>query len=186
MYWHQGCVNTATVSIQTEGARVGISRVGIHVWEGANTYFRNNSSIIFSCICASANTGPTCIHTKINSPRSVSCMYWFCAGGKFENSISLYLYLLWNKVMSKGIVICYAAPLWTARNSCVCICNEKLIPKAYSSVSVSAMKCILNSKTCFSVCNAIWTTGSVPRNLWILRTIHQKLLLSTPPATITI
>ena len=38
MYWHQGSVNTATVSIQTEGAKVRI-----HICEGANTYFKNNS-----------------------------------------------------------------------------------------------------------------------------------------------
>ena len=69
-------MNTATVSIQTEGAKVRI-----HICEGANTYFKNNSSNIFSCIRASANTGPACIRAKINSPRIFSCMYWFCAGG---------------------------------------------------------------------------------------------------------
>ena len=46
-------------------------------------YSGNTSSKtkIFSCIRASANTGPACIHAKINSPRIFSCMYWFCAGG---------------------------------------------------------------------------------------------------------
>ena len=39
MYWHQGCVNTATVSIQREGAKVRI-----HIYGGANTYLKNNSS----------------------------------------------------------------------------------------------------------------------------------------------
>ena len=76
MYWHQGCVNTATVSIQREGAKVRI-----HICEGANTYFKNNSSNIFSCIGRSANTGPTCIRAKIDSPGFFSGMYWFCAGG---------------------------------------------------------------------------------------------------------
>ena len=44
-------------------------------------YSGNTSSKIFSCIRASANTGPACIRAKINSPRFFSCMYWFCAGG---------------------------------------------------------------------------------------------------------
>ena len=52
-------MNTATVSIQRERAKVRI-----HVGEGANTDLRNNSSEIVACICASANTGPTCIHRK--------------------------------------------------------------------------------------------------------------------------
>ena len=46
-------------------------------------YSGNISSKIFSCICASANTGPACIRAKINSPIIFSCMYWFCAGGYF-------------------------------------------------------------------------------------------------------
>ena len=71
-------MNAATVSIQTEGAKVRI-----HICEGANTYFKNNLSKIFSCIRASANTGPACIRAKINSPRIISCMYWLCAGGYF-------------------------------------------------------------------------------------------------------
>ena len=41
----------------------------------------NDPSKIFSCIRASANTGPACIRANINSPRILSCMYWFCAGG---------------------------------------------------------------------------------------------------------
>ena len=49
--------------------------------QSANTYFKNNSSKIFSCIRTHANTGPTCIRAKINSSRFFSCMYRFCAGG---------------------------------------------------------------------------------------------------------
>ena len=65
MYWHQGCVNTAIVSIRRDGAKVRIQNC-----EGANTYIKNNSSKIFSCIGPSAkfNTGPTCIRAKIDSP----------------------------------------------------------------------------------------------------------------------
>ena len=44
-----------TVSPQRKGAKVRI-----HICEGANTYLKNNSSKIFSSICASAHTGPTC------------------------------------------------------------------------------------------------------------------------------
>ena len=51
--------------------------------QSANTYFKNNSSEIFSCIRTSANTGPTCILAKINSSRIFSCMYRFCAGGYY-------------------------------------------------------------------------------------------------------
>ena len=69
-------MNTATVSIPREGVKVRI-----HICEGANTYFKKNSSKIFACICASANTGPTCICAKINSSRLFSCMYCFRAGG---------------------------------------------------------------------------------------------------------
>ena len=46
--------------------------------QSANTYFKNNSSNIFSCIRTHANTGPTCIRAKINSSRIFSCMYRFC------------------------------------------------------------------------------------------------------------
>ena len=46
--------------------------------QSANTYFENNSSIIFSCIRTSANTGSTCIRAKINSSRFFSCRYRFC------------------------------------------------------------------------------------------------------------
>ena len=44
--------------------------------QSANTYFKNNSSKIFSCIRTNANTGPTCIIQEF-----CSCMYRFCAGG---------------------------------------------------------------------------------------------------------
>ena len=49
--------------------------------QSTNTYFKNNSSNIFSCIRTHANTGPTCIRAKINSSSIFSCMYRFCAGG---------------------------------------------------------------------------------------------------------
>ena len=68
-------MNTATASIQTKGAKVRI-----RICEGANTYLKNNSSEIFSCIHASANTGPARIRAKINSREMFYCMYWFCAG----------------------------------------------------------------------------------------------------------
>ena len=41
VYWHQESANAATVSIQTEGAKVRI-----HIRKSANTYFKNNSSNI--------------------------------------------------------------------------------------------------------------------------------------------
>ena len=69
-------MNTATASIQTEEAKVRI-----HICEGANTYFKNNSSKIFSCIRASANTGPACIRAKINSPRLFPACIGFVPGG---------------------------------------------------------------------------------------------------------
>ena len=61
----------------------------VHICEGADTYFKNNSSNIFSCIGVSANTGPACICAKVNSSRIVSCMYWFCAGGYVESVLTL-------------------------------------------------------------------------------------------------
>ena len=39
------------------------------------SYAENDPSITLSCIHASAKTGPTCIRTKMNSPRILSCMY---------------------------------------------------------------------------------------------------------------
>ena len=71
-------MNTATLSIKTEGAKVRI-----HICEGANTYFKHNSSNIFPCIRASANTGPTFIHAKINSPRFFHACIGFVPGGMF-------------------------------------------------------------------------------------------------------
>ena len=70
MYWHQGCANTDTISIQRAG-------------QSANTYFKNNSSKIFSCIRTRANTGPTCIRAKINSSRFFPAYIGFVPGGKF-------------------------------------------------------------------------------------------------------
>ena len=58
--------------------------------QSANTYFKNNSSKIFSCIRTHANTGPTCIRAKINSSRIFSCMYRFCAGGYPKNTILVF------------------------------------------------------------------------------------------------
>ena len=69
-------MNTATVSIQREGAKVRI-----HSCELANTYFKNDSSKLFSFICASATTGPTCICAKVNSSRFFACMYRFVPRG---------------------------------------------------------------------------------------------------------
>ena len=65
------------------------ARVGIHIWEGANTYFRDNPSKVFSCICASANTGPTCIHAKINSPRIFPACIGFVPGGTLTAGVIL-------------------------------------------------------------------------------------------------
>ena len=62
-------MNTAAISMQRDGGR------------GANTNFKMNSSIIFSCVRASANAGPTCIRATIDSSTMLSCMYWFWAGG---------------------------------------------------------------------------------------------------------
>ena len=88
------------------------------------------------------------IHSGNNSKRVFLCI---CICYEIEND-------------SETISICYA-PLKTAKNNCVC---EKLIPKTFLSVSVYPMKCIINSKIFFSVCNAIWTNGifgPLPRTL---------------------
>ena len=49
LYWHQDCVYTATLYIQREGAKVRI-----HICEGANTYFKIDSSKYFPAF------GPQC------------------------------------------------------------------------------------------------------------------------------
>ena len=72
-----GCVNTATASIQWEGR----AKVRKHTCEGANTYFKNNSSKHISCTCASANTGPTCIRAKINPQEAFPACSGFVPGG---------------------------------------------------------------------------------------------------------
>ena len=46
-----------------------------------NTYFKNNSSKIFSCICASANTGPTCILAKLIPQDVFPACIGFVPGG---------------------------------------------------------------------------------------------------------
>ena len=75
----------------------GAGRRCEYICEGANTYFKNNSSEVFSCICASANTGPTCIHKKVNSSRLFSLMYWFCTWG-----ICVYIYgCIYNQYSGK-------------------------------------------------------------------------------------
>ena len=147
MYWHQGCVNTATVSIQTEGARVGI-----HVWEGANTYFRNKSSKIFSCICASANTGPTCIRANINFPRFFSCMYWFCARGNnmsepiFGKGMRRSAFQLKTGVFSeKGEAIQWRGPVHSV--NCRTLKTEKLLSSSPSRNSALNMPPIFPSNT---------------------------------------
>ena len=76
MYWHQGCVNAATVSIQREEAKVQI-----HICEGANAYFTNSSLKICSCICATANTTSTCICATSNSSRFFHACIGFVSGG---------------------------------------------------------------------------------------------------------
>ena len=68
-------------------------------------YEENCSSKIFSCIRASANTGPTCIGAKINSPRIFSCMYWFCAGGYISNSLKILLCKLCNALHAHYIFV---------------------------------------------------------------------------------
>ena len=51
------CIDTRDVRIQALYQYRGQG-------QSANTYFKNNSSKIFSCIRTSANTGPTCIRAK--------------------------------------------------------------------------------------------------------------------------
>ena len=48
-------------------------------------YAENNSSKIFSCICASANTGSACIRAKTISPGIVPACIGFVPGGKVGN-----------------------------------------------------------------------------------------------------
>ena len=48
------------------------------------SYAENDSSKIFSCIRASANTGPACIREKITSPRIFSAFIGFVPGGIAE------------------------------------------------------------------------------------------------------
>ena len=64
IYWHQRCVNTATISIEKVGKR-------------CEYILQNNLSNAICCIHMSANTNPACIHTK----HDFSCMHWFCARG---------------------------------------------------------------------------------------------------------
>ena len=91
MYWHQGYVNTATVCIQRKG-----EKVRMHICDGANTYFKNNSSNRISCIYASANTGPTCIRANFNSSRFFACMYWFRERKLFLDKVFRELFGSWT------------------------------------------------------------------------------------------
>ena len=50
-------------------------------------YSGNTSSIIFSCIRASANTGPACIRAKIDSPRICPACIGFVPGGIFRDPL---------------------------------------------------------------------------------------------------
>ena len=59
-------------------------------------------------------------------------------------------------------------------NSCVCICFQTLISKKITSVSVSAMKCIINSKLIFSVCDAIRTNGITWSRFWTMSSSKVK------------
>ena len=106
MYWHQGCVNTATVSIQREGAKVRI-----HICEGANTYLKNDSSKLFSCIGASANTGPTCIRTTINSSRFFPACIGFVPEGKspeeFTDPAIFLLLMIYCLILIWGLFLCF-------------------------------------------------------------------------------
>ena len=58
------------------------------------------------------------------------------------------------KIISKLIVICCAPPFKLQRTA-VCICYEKLIPKSFSSASVSATKRIQEQHDCEGI--ARWT-----------------------------
>ena len=64
------CIGTRDVRIQTLYQYRGQG-------QSVNTYFKNNSSKIFSCI------RPHMYSRKNNSSRIFSCMYRFCAGGQF-------------------------------------------------------------------------------------------------------
>ena len=62
------------------------------------------------------------------------------------------------KNLSGTNVICYATPSKLQRTAAFASATENLIPKLFSSVSVSAMKRKINSKS-FSLWNAMWTNG---------------------------
>ena len=65
-------------------------------------YSGNTSSKIFSCIRASANTGPSCIRAKINSPRFFPACIGFVPGGNIKAFWILEgfkMQLLWTQVL---------------------------------------------------------------------------------------
>ena len=86
-----------------------------------------------------------------------------------KNNISLYLYLLRNQMMSAQKKDLLCSPLWAAKNSCLCICCEIIIPITISAASVSAMKCRINSKMHFSLSVVpFWVNGILQENMsWL-------------------
>ena len=70
-------MNTATVSIQREAAKVRI-----HTCEGANTYFKNNSQKTFPVFARVRIQAPHAFAQKL-TPLDVfpACIGWFVPGG---------------------------------------------------------------------------------------------------------
>ena len=64
----------------------GRAKVRIRICEAATTCFKNNSSKIFTCICMSANTGPTYICAEMNFSRIFPACIDFVRGGTVCNS----------------------------------------------------------------------------------------------------
>ena len=72
--------------------------------QSANTYFKNNSSKIVSCIRTSANTGPTCIRAKLNSSRIFPACIGFVPGGM---AVSWCITLFQKKLAENPICIAF-------------------------------------------------------------------------------
>ena len=106
-------MNAATVSIQREGGEGQI-----HICEGANTYFKNNSSNVFSCICASANTGPTCMCAKMNSSRFFPACIGFVPGGNEGGPRGQQAYSGQVSELAGGLFGSRALPLPLVRQVC--------------------------------------------------------------------
>ena len=79
--------------------------------------------------------------------------------------------------MSKTIFICYAAPSRLQRTA-VSASATKINPKTFSSVSVSAMKCIINSKIIFLRLNCHLSENS--RRLWLFPGSVQEFCRKVP------